>query len=60
MPPGPHHVRAYPAEHRQRDRVATTLSVGGIILLELVLSFLGLGIEPPMPSWGNMLTNARS
>ena len=39
--------------------VATTLSIGGIILLESVLSFLGLGIQPPLPSWGNMLTNAQ-
>ncbi len=39
--------------------VATTLSVGNIILLESVLSFLGLGIAPPTPSWGNMLTNAQ-
>jgi peptide/nickel transport system permease protein len=39
--------------------VATTLSVGQIVLLESVLSFLGLGIQPPTPSWGNMLTNAQ-
>jgi peptide/nickel transport system permease protein len=39
--------------------VATTMSVGHIILLESVLSFLGLGIEPPLPSWGNMLTGAQ-
>ena len=39
--------------------VATTLSAGTIILLESVLSFLGLGIQPPLPSWGNMLTNAQ-
>ncbi|MEE8275632.1 MAG: ABC transporter permease, partial [Alphaproteobacteria bacterium] len=39
--------------------VATTLSAGAIILLESVLSFLGLGIQPPLPSWGNMLTNAQ-
>ncbi len=39
--------------------VATTLSVGKIILLESVLSFLALGIQPPIPSWGNMLTNAQ-
>jgi peptide/nickel transport system permease protein len=38
--------------------VATTLSIGNIILLESVLSFLGLGIQPPTASWGNMLTNA--
>lgn len=39
--------------------IATTLSVGNIILLESVLSFLGLGIQPPLPSWGNMLVNAQ-
>ncbi len=39
--------------------VATTLSVGNIILFESILSFLGLGIHPPTPSWGNMLTNAQ-
>jgi len=39
--------------------VATTLSVGNVILLESVLSFLGLGIQPPVPSWGNLLTNAQ-
>lgn len=39
--------------------VATTLSVGNVILLESVLSFLGLGIQPPLPSWGNQLTGAQ-
>lgn len=39
--------------------VATTLSVGNVILLESVLSFLGLGIQPPLPSWGNMLSGAQ-
>ena len=39
--------------------VATTLSIGSIILLESVLSFLGLGIQPPVASWGNMLSNAQ-
>lgn len=38
--------------------VATTLSVGNIILIESALSFLGLGIQPPLASWGNMLTGA--
>ena len=38
--------------------VATSLAVGEIILLESVLSFLGLGIAPPLASWGNMLTGA--
>jgi peptide/nickel transport system permease protein len=39
--------------------VATTLAVGNVILVESVLSFLGLGIQPPLPSWGNMLTGAQ-
>ena len=39
--------------------VATTLSIGTIILFESVLSFLGLGVQPPLASWGNMLTNAQ-
>jgi peptide/nickel transport system permease protein len=39
--------------------VAVTLSVGSVILLESTLSFLGLGIQPPMASWGAMLTNAQ-
>ncbi len=39
--------------------VATTLAAGNIILLESVLSFLGLGIQPPTPSWGNLLTHAQ-
>jgi peptide/nickel transport system permease protein len=39
--------------------VATTLSVGNVILFESVLSFLGLGIQPPIASWGNMLTGAQ-
>jgi peptide/nickel transport system permease protein len=38
--------------------VAATLEVGGNILYEAALSFLGLGIQPPVPSWGNMLNNA--
>ncbi len=39
--------------------VAATLSAGQVILLESVLSFLGLGVQPPLPSWGNMLSNAQ-
>jgi len=39
--------------------VATTLAVGDVILLESVLSFLGLGIQPPLASWGTMLSNAQ-
>jgi peptide/nickel transport system permease protein len=40
--------------------VLAAIDVGAIILLESALSFLGLGILPPTPSWGNMLTNAVS
>lgn len=38
--------------------VAATLGVGGAILAESVLSFLGLGVQPPHASWGNMLENS--
>jgi peptide/nickel transport system permease protein len=40
--------------------VLTAIDVGTIILAESALSYLGLGIVPPTPSWGNMLTNAAS
>lgn len=36
-----------------------TLGVAGAILLEAALSFLGLGVQPPTPSWGGMLSAAR-
>jgi peptide/nickel transport system permease protein len=39
--------------------VAITLGVGSSIIYESALSFLGLGIMPPTPSWGNMLNNAQ-
>jgi len=39
--------------------VAMTLGVGNAILLESGLSFLGLGIQPPRPSWGNMIAGGR-
>ncbi|AZZ36682.1 ABC transporter permease [Bdellovibrio sp. qaytius] len=39
--------------------VSVTLGVGDSILFEAALSYLGLGIQPPMPSWGNMLFNAQ-
>jgi peptide/nickel transport system permease protein len=40
--------------------VAATLAVGGAIITEAGLSFLGFGVQPPTPSWGNMLNNAQS
>lgn len=39
--------------------VLATLSVGRIILLESGLSFLGIGVQPPTPSWGNMISEGR-
>jgi peptide/nickel transport system permease protein len=39
--------------------VATTMSAGALTLVESTLSFLGLGIQPPAASWGNMLTGAQ-
>jgi peptide/nickel transport system permease protein len=39
--------------------VAATLGVGDVILLEAGLSFLGLGIQPPTPSWGAMILDAK-
>jgi peptide/nickel transport system permease protein len=40
--------------------VAATLNVAQAILAESYISFLGYGIQPPTPSWGNMLDNAQS
>ena len=40
--------------------VAATLGIGEVILLEAGLSFLGLGVQPPTPSWGGMVLEARS
>ena len=39
--------------------VAATLGVADAIMMESALSFLGFGIQPPVPTWGNMLTNAQ-
>lgn len=38
--------------------VSTTLAVGSAILLESALSFFGLGVQPPTPTWGNLLTGS--
>ncbi len=40
--------------------VAATLGVGDVILVEAGLSFLGLGVQPPTPSWGGMILDAKS
>jgi peptide/nickel transport system permease protein len=39
--------------------VVATLGVGGAILIESSLSYLGLGVQPPTPSWGNMLEEGK-
>ncbi|WP_332688698.1 ABC transporter permease [Bosea sp. (in: a-proteobacteria)] len=39
--------------------VAATLKVATAVLMESYISFLGYGVQPPMASWGNMLTNAQ-
>lgn len=38
--------------------VVAMITIGGVILAESALSYLGFGIQPPTPSWGNMLTGA--
>lgn len=40
--------------------VRSTLLVGEVILVESSLSFLGLGVQPPMPSWGNIVAEGRA
>jgi peptide/nickel transport system permease protein len=40
--------------------VVTTIGVANAILIEAALSFLGLGVAPPAPSWGNMLADGRN
>ena len=39
--------------------VYSSLAIGGAILTESALSFLGLGVQPPMPSWGQILTSGK-
>lgn len=40
--------------------VHATLGLGGVIVVESALSFLGFGIQPPIPTWGNMLSAAQT
>ena len=39
--------------------VVATLQIAQVIILESFLSFLGLGVQPPTPAWGNMLGEGR-
>ena len=40
--------------------ITATLGVAGAILVESSLSFLGLGVQPPTASWGNMLMEGKT
>ena len=40
--------------------IDTTLRIGDLILIEAALSFLGFGVQPPIPSWGNMVADGAS
>jgi peptide/nickel transport system permease protein len=40
--------------------VSASLGVAQAVLTESALSYLGLGVQPPTPSWGNMLSDAQS
>ena len=39
--------------------IIAMIDIGAIILIESALSFIGFGIQPPVASWGNMLTGAQ-
>jgi len=39
--------------------VATSIGIGDVMLIEAGISYLGLGIQPPLPSWGNMLSKSQ-
>jgi len=39
--------------------ILSNIQIGRVILLESALSYLGLGVQPPLPTWGNMLSEAR-
>ena len=55
-----YHVPGDPAQRHGSDhRSRQSLTVARAILLEAYISFLGYGIQPPLPSWGNMLNGAQ-
>jgi peptide/nickel transport system permease protein len=53
-------TRDYVASARAIGAGSTTLAVGRGILLESAMSFFGVGVQPPTPSWGNMLYQAQT
>ncbi|MFQ9902026.1 MAG: ABC transporter permease [Ruthenibacterium sp.] len=54
-----HHFSSYPAERVAPVLVVSTMSVAGSIITEASLSFLGVGIQAPLISWGGMLSDGR-
>ena len=58
--PAPHILRRYIAPNLLTEMIVlVNLEVARIILLESGLSYLGLGVQPPLPTWGNMLSDGR-
>ena len=55
-----HHDRARAAQHRIGADRAGTIRFAIAILAEAALSYLGLGTQPPQPSWGRMLSEAQT
>ena len=49
-------ARARKERNLTQVQLAATLGIAGAILTESALSFLGIGVQPPTPSWGNILT----
>ena len=54
-----HHAAAHPAELRRPAAGASTFVFAYAMLAEAALSFLGVGIQPPTPSWGNIIAEGR-
>jgi peptide/nickel transport system permease protein len=40
--------------------VSSTMSIGNVIMMAAMLSFIGLGVQPPTPEWGSMISGGRS
>ena len=54
-------ARAHPAEHhRAADRAAAPIICAAAILIEAILGFLGVGIPPEIPTWGNIMAEGRT
>ena len=56
----PDHAPVYPPQHLSAATGQSTLTIATAIIAEASLSFLGLGQQPPDPSWGSMLNTAKN